>query len=179
MGAASADGHRHFNLDRHAEGKGTESNRATRVLTLLAENLDEQVRCTIDDFRLSFEFWCAVDHAVDAHDTFDTIEVAYLRLQRCEGRKYSCFRCKISRLDVNLTAKPALVQLLGTIEGAVSRDEHEIAFLTGADICANGLSRGRKDEPEFFEASFRIIVSHFVLRPQNGSCYLRMALRCG
>src|SRR5439155_667188 len=71
-------------LDLHRDGVGQRSHAhgGARVLALVAEHLDEQVRAAVDDLRLVAELGRAVHHAEQLHHAAHAVEAAELGLQR-------------------------------------------------------------------------------------------------
>ena len=52
-----------FDLNRHIQGQRAHSDGATRMPTAIAEDLDKQVRATVDNLRVVGEFRHGVHHA--------------------------------------------------------------------------------------------------------------------
>ena len=76
-----------FDFHRDVEGKLGHSDRASRVRTLLAsEDLDDELRESVDDRGLAIESRSGIDHAEDARPGGDAIEVAQLALEASEDR---------------------------------------------------------------------------------------------
>src|SRR5262245_43698510 len=67
---------RALDLYRNLHRQGNESDRRSGVATRISENLDEEIRATIDHFRLISKLGWAVDHSKHLDYALDAVEVA-------------------------------------------------------------------------------------------------------
>jgi hypothetical protein len=108
------------------------------LAALLAEDGDEQVGGAVRDCRLVAE----LGHRVDEHEQLDhllhPVEVADLLLDGREHVQHHELRRLPALVDVEVATELPDERGLAVAEGAVPRDEEQIADADGADVVGDG-----------------------------------------
>src|SRR6266536_3911652 len=93
----------------------------------LAEDVDQQVGCAVDDLRLLAEVGCAVDHAEQLDDSLHLVEITDLRLERRQHIQAHQLSCLITGFDVEDLSNLSAVSELAVAGWPVAGDEDQIS----------------------------------------------------
>lgn len=140
-----------LDLDGDVEGQFGQPHRAAGMAAGLTENVDQQVRASVDDRRRLVETGPDIDHTEDLDDAIDAVEIAELGLQRGQdregghpGRIPSLFECQIG---AHLSADD-----LRSVEGTMTSDVDQIILDDAAQIVAGWRGDRRKYDSQLLES---------------------------
>src|SRR5882762_8051093 len=139
-----------LDLDRDAVGQGSHAYGGARVLALIAEHFDEQVRAAVDDLGLVGELGRAVHHAEQLHHALDAVEAAELGLHHREQREPDRARVLVALLDAELGAELALHRAR-----AFAGEKQQVAGAHRVHVVRDRRARRRELDAELLETFFR------------------------
>src|SRR5690606_38603403 len=117
-----------LDLDGNSHRERAHADRGARVPAALAEDLDEEIRAAVDDFRLVLEVGHRVYHAEHLDDALHAVEAAELGAHHGEQVEPHAAGVLVALLDAEFAAHLALRQL-SVLAGArtLAGEKQEIA----------------------------------------------------
>src|SRR5215472_3029087 len=117
-----------------------------------AKDFDEEVRATVDDFRVILEIGCGVDHPEHLDDPVDPIEIAaQCILNRCDQHEADLAGMAIPLFDrhpgADLTPGHRTTGDLRTLAGQIE----QVADPLGVDVVAERAAHLRQGDVELLE----------------------------